>query len=275
MTDVIPPTLVDQQQLPGVDRRYLARLRQAVVDLNATLASLTGGSVPSTRTIATTAPLTGGGDLSANRTLALPAADAFGPGYLLASDFNTFNAKEPAIAPATLLPANWYWRGDKTWRDFATDVRAAVLTGLSTASAAVVTTADSVLVAIGKLQAQLTAAKLASGLYTPALSGGVNVTSSVSLFGQYLRVGDIVHFAIQVSVVPTTASTLTSFLLTLPVASALAANSDAIGDGSASSTAVVPATVRGDAATDSLFVSFTPASTASQGVRLVGSYQVI
>lgn len=64
------------------------------------------------------------------------------------------NGKEPAIASGT---TSQFWRGDKTWRDFATDVRASVLTGLSTAVATVVAGTDSVLVAIGKLQAQITA----------------------------------------------------------------------------------------------------------------------
>ncbi|BCR26629.1 phage tail protein [Aquipseudomonas alcaligenes] len=48
-----------------------------------------------------------------------------------------------------------YWRGDKTWREFAADVRASVLTGLSTATNAAVVATDSLLVAIGKLQAQV------------------------------------------------------------------------------------------------------------------------
>lgn len=61
-------------------------------------------------------------------------------------------AKEPTIAGGSTAQ---YWRGDKGWRDFATDVRAAVLTGLSTATNAAVAATDSVLVAIGKLQAQL------------------------------------------------------------------------------------------------------------------------
>lgn len=63
---------------------------------------------------------------------------------------DALNAREPVIAPGTVAQ---YWCGDKTWRDFATDVRAAVLTGLSLASAAVVAATDSVLVAIGKLAA--------------------------------------------------------------------------------------------------------------------------
>mgnify|MGYP006951086922 CR=1 FL=1 len=60
---------------------------------------------------------------------------------------------EPTIAAGT---AAQYWRGDKSWRDFATDVRAAVLAGLSTATNAVITTADTVLSALGKLQTQIT-----------------------------------------------------------------------------------------------------------------------
>jgi hypothetical protein len=50
-----------------------------------------------------------------------------------------------------------YWRGDKSWRDFFTDVRAATLTGLSLAVGGVIAAADTVLVALGKLQNQLTA----------------------------------------------------------------------------------------------------------------------
>lgn len=66
---------------------------------------------------------------------------------------NALNGKEPTITAGTTAQ---YWRGDKSWRDFATDVRGALLTGLSTASAAVVAATDSVLGAIGKLQAQIT-----------------------------------------------------------------------------------------------------------------------
>lgn len=42
--------------------------------------------VPETRTISTTAPLTGGGDLSANRTLAITAATNLAPGSMSAAD---------------------------------------------------------------------------------------------------------------------------------------------------------------------------------------------
>lgn len=61
---------------------------------------------------------------------------------------------EPAITAGTTAQ---YWRGDKSWRDLFTDVRAATLTGLSTATNAVITAADTALSALGKLQAQVSA----------------------------------------------------------------------------------------------------------------------
>lgn len=61
-------------------------------------------------------------------------------------------AKEAAITADSTAK---YWRGDKSWRDFATDVRAAVLTGIDLATSAAVTASDSVMSAIGKLYATL------------------------------------------------------------------------------------------------------------------------
>lgn len=53
--------------------------------------------VPNTRLINTTAPLTGGGDLSADRTLAMPAATGAVDGYLTSANFTTFNNKGDAF----------------------------------------------------------------------------------------------------------------------------------------------------------------------------------
>lgn len=60
--------------------------------------------------------------------------------------------REPTIAAGTTAQ---YWRGNKTWQDLFTQVRAATLTGLSTATNAVITAADTVLSALGKLQKQI------------------------------------------------------------------------------------------------------------------------
>ena len=68
--------------------------------ISATAASV--GAVPTARTISTTAPITGGGDLTANRTLAMAAAASGVSGYLTATDWGTFNGK---YTPGTALSA--------------------------------------------------------------------------------------------------------------------------------------------------------------------------
>lgn len=68
--------------------------------------------------------------------------------------------REPTITAGTV---SQYWAGTKAWRDLATDVRAAVMTGLSTATATAVAAADTLLVAIGKLQAQVSLRALIDG----------------------------------------------------------------------------------------------------------------
>jgi hypothetical protein len=61
------------------------------------LEHLDSSKVPTTRTISTTAPLSGGGDLSANRTLSIPQATTSVDGYLSATDWTTFNGKQDAL----------------------------------------------------------------------------------------------------------------------------------------------------------------------------------
>lgn len=51
------------------------------------------GAVPTTRTVSTTAPLSGGGALSSNLTLSMPAATSTQNGYLTSTDWSTFNGK--------------------------------------------------------------------------------------------------------------------------------------------------------------------------------------
>ena len=51
----------------------------------------------SSTTISTSAPLSGGGDLSANRTLSISQATTSTNGYLSSTDWNTFNGKQNAL----------------------------------------------------------------------------------------------------------------------------------------------------------------------------------
>jgi hypothetical protein len=60
--------------------------------------------VETSRSISTTAPLAGGGDLSANRTLSITQAATSTDGYVSSTDWNTFNNKLPS--DATLLGYN-------------------------------------------------------------------------------------------------------------------------------------------------------------------------
>jgi hypothetical protein len=80
------------------------------LDTNTYLTGITSGQVTTAlgytpvtnaRTISTTAPLTGGGDLSANRTLSMPKATTLVDGYLSATDWTTFNSKQAALVSGT------------------------------------------------------------------------------------------------------------------------------------------------------------------------------
>jgi len=57
------------------------------------------------RTITTTAPLTGGGPLNANLTLAIPQANGSTDGYLDADDWTLFNSKQAGDSDLTALSA--------------------------------------------------------------------------------------------------------------------------------------------------------------------------
>lgn len=57
------------------------------------LATDLAGKVPASRSIFVSAPLTGGGDLGTNKTIAMPKATASVDGYLSATDWNSFNNK--------------------------------------------------------------------------------------------------------------------------------------------------------------------------------------
>lgn len=95
---------------------------------------------------------------------------------------NKLNQKEPSIQAkgSTSSDDNYYYGGRKTWQSLFERVRAVTLSGLSTASDAVVSATDTVLVALGKLQAQVS--KATQRAY---LSGtGAPSTSTVGVVGQ-------------------------------------------------------------------------------------------
>lgn len=129
-------------------------------------------------------------------------------------------AKQDAIAAGSTAQ---FWRGDKTWQDLATAVRAVVLTGLSTASAVAVAATDTVLAAIGKLQAQINGLSAASytnltllAPYTWDSAGDAADYSQPS----YAKVGDVVRLRGKVTLAGTHATSATvnvTTIATLPV----------------------------------------------------------
>lgn len=56
------------------------------------------------RSVNTTAPLTGGGDLSQDRTISMPAATSSQDGYLSQADFATFDGKQDALSGTSDVP---------------------------------------------------------------------------------------------------------------------------------------------------------------------------
>ena len=94
--------------------------------------------------------------------------------------------KESAITAAPTAATAKYWRGDKTWSDFFTNVRAATLTGLRTATTTMVFATDTVLAAIGKLQAQMSVKFDTTG---GDISGAVTVSGNLLATGGVLGYG--------------------------------------------------------------------------------------
>lgn len=139
-----------------------------------------------------------------------------GTGATTASAARTALGVEATISTGTTAQ---YWRGDKAWRDFATDVRAAVLTGLSTATATAVTAADSVLVAIGKLQATLNGHESAWTVASTSISATSGAFSNATASVRYKRIGKSVYFSATASVV-TNGSASGAVVVAMPFAAA-------------------------------------------------------
>lgn len=81
------------------------------------------------------------------------------------------SGKEGSVVSGTTAQ---YYRGDKSWQDLASAVRIVTLNGLSVADVSAVSSLDSMLTGIGKLQAQFTNL----GLSRPGVSGSLDVAGA-------------------------------------------------------------------------------------------------
>lgn len=91
----------------------------------------------------------------------MPTEGELGKIYVTIADNKTYRWSGSVYislsSDLTIGETTQYLRGDRTWTDFFTDVRNAVLTGINTAASQVISAADTVLSALGKLQAQIDA----------------------------------------------------------------------------------------------------------------------
>lgn len=142
-------------------QQWLIELREKVNQINNVIVAISG-SESTSAAFDLLSPLTTKGDLltyngSHNIREAVGTdgyflvADSTSPSGVSWKDVASTGA-QPFITPGTIQQ---YWRGDKAWQDFDTDVRATTLTGLSTTNSTPITATDTVLTAEGKLQAQI------------------------------------------------------------------------------------------------------------------------
>lgn len=130
----------------------------------------------SVTTVTASAPLSSSG--GATPDISISQANGSTNGYLSSTDWNTFNNKQGAITTGTTAQ---YLRGDLSLSTFGTDVRGTTLTGF-VSGAGVVSTADSVLSAINKLDGNIAGKEptLTKGNLTEATSSVLTITSGTN-----------------------------------------------------------------------------------------------
>lgn len=142
-----------------------------------TIAATAPGTVPASRQINTTAPLTGGGDLSADRTLAIAAATAGNDGYMTSTQVATL-ATAASTAGAALPKAGGTMTG-------AIDMGSQKITSLgtptATTDAATKGYVDTAVVGLLDLKGSIDCS--ANPNYPAALKGDVWVISVAGLIG--------------------------------------------------------------------------------------------
>jgi hypothetical protein len=116
----------------------------------------------------------------------------------------------------------------------------------------------------------------AFGVYTPTRSAEANLDSNVTMSeAQYMRVGNTVTVSGQFTANPTTTATLTSFEITLPVASNIGAVEDVSGVAACGAISGMCAAISGSVANDTAVVTWLASDVAAQSWSYQFSFQVI
>lgn len=117
---------------------------------------------------------------------------------------------------------------------------------------------------------------VASGTYTPTLTAVANCSGLTAQAHQWIRVGNVVHVSGYVSLSVTAASTLTSFRISLPIASALTSSYQLNGALNVAAAASTLPYLYGDAANDQAVAQFTSgASTGAYTTAYNFQYEVL
>lgn len=124
-----------------------------------------------------------------------------------------------------------------------------------------------------------TSSASSSGIYTPTMTTGTNVTTATALQGIYQRVGNVVYVSGASAVTTTTAAnTASQFFISLPIASNLGTAADLSGNANrqaATGTAFSAGTVQADTVGDRAQVDFNSTQTTTAGMVWTFSYVVI
>ena len=98
--------MADRAGIINVDSGGIVSIPNALVEVSPgvwKLQAAAPGYVEATRRIDTSAPLTGGGDLSANRTLSIPAATGTADGYMTSTQAALVNGATAIDTASTLM----------------------------------------------------------------------------------------------------------------------------------------------------------------------------
>lgn len=147
--------------------------------------------------------------------------------------YDLANGKQANIPAGT---TDQYYRGDKAWADFASAVRVILLTGYSLGSNAAIAATDSLLDALGKIQAQINAkANTASPTFTgtptaPTASAGTNNTQlATTAFVQTAANAKAIKVLYTATLTTTWTAQSTGWAQTVSVSGILASDTPVIG----------------------------------------------
>ena len=175
--------------------------------------------VTSARTISTTSPLSGGGDLTADRTLSIAQATTSVSGYLSSIDFTTFNSKFnlPSLTSGSVLfsngttiaqdNANFFWDDTNNRLGIGTAIPSAILHTVGSV------TASSAIARGNYMQPTLVAAANNDVLIGLDINPTFNTGAFTGVTGYGLRVRTIASDSTNVITIGTPTSTSRGFVL--------------------------------------------------------------